>query len=295
MKQLNATLVATVTAALKGKGKRLEKFQASIEIIHASLAQGGWTPRGSVKAQAGLTGITSARLGLGGLYPEGQYTPHADGTNHRTERHPLCDTARDLTWTLSGGCLHGDPAALLALLSEPGVVECLRAAKLSAVLAAAWIQLLAEIQEAVVLLDESRPLPRVTAIGLSPKVTATLTECNLDLDLATIKPAKVDYYKTQTLDAKTGAPVYHARKQTWTMERVYFVAWSEGIRHGRSRFAGRGCHACGKTIPSGRFVPIEALDRQSGELVSMWLGCDCARNIFGIQDEGLRQPAARTA
>jgi hypothetical protein len=207
----------------------------------------------------------------------------------------LRDTARDLEWVLTSGYLHANPAALIALLSEPEVVECLRAAKLSAALAAAWIQLIAEFKEASTLLDAARPLPRVTALGLSPKVTATLTECNLDLDLATIKPAKVDYYKTQTLDAKTGAPVYHARKQTWTMERVYFVAWSEGIRHGRSRFAGRGCHACGKTIPSGRFVPIEALDRQSGELVSMWLGCDCARNIFGIQDEGLRQPAARTA
>jgi hypothetical protein len=287
MQQLNATLVVTVSAALKGK--RLEKFQASIEIIHASLAQGGWTPRGSVKAQAGLTGITSARLGLGGLYPEGQYTPHADGTNHRTERHPLCDTARDLTWTLSGGCLHGDPAALLALLSEPEVVQCLRAAKVSVAAAGAWIRLLAEIKEASTLLDAARPLPRITAIGLSPKVTATLQECNLDLDLASIKPAKIDFFDTQKLDAKTGAPVYHERKQKWTMERVYFVAWTPGIRHGRSRFAsrGRGCHACGKTIPSGRFVPIEALDRKSGEMVSMWLGCDCAENIFGIKDVGV--------
>lgn len=135
-----------------------------------------------------------------------------------------------------------------------------------------WAALCGEKDAAIAILDAARPLPKITAIGLSPKVTKTFRECNLDIDVNSIRMAKIEPLKIN--DKLT----------------IYIVAWSEGIRHGQSRFAGGGCEACGKAIPSGRFVPVEAVCRRAG-LVSLWLGCDCARNIFGIQDVGIDRHA----
>jgi hypothetical protein len=78
---------------------------------------------------------------------------------------------------------------------------------------------------------------------------------------------------------------------TRKQENYNVVVWSDGIIHGKSRFAGNGCHACGKHIPSGRFVPVEAHDKKSNKTISLWLGCDCAKNIFGIKDIGVEKTA----
>ena len=68
----------------------------------------------------------------------------------------------------------------------------------------------------------------------------------------------------------------------------YFVDWTPGTQMGRSRFSyGCKCEACGKSIPSGRFVAIEADDMNSGDHIGLWIGQDCARNIFGVKDEGM--------
>ena len=53
MNELNPSLVNTVSNFLKGK--RLEVFQSCVAIINDSLAQGGWTLRGSVKSVKGFS------------------------------------------------------------------------------------------------------------------------------------------------------------------------------------------------------------------------------------------------
>jgi hypothetical protein len=285
MKQLDPQLVATVCAALKGK--RLEKLQASIAILNESLALGGWTPRGSVKAPAGFSpGLCSANA-IDGIYPYG---------------HELKESAWDLAFCLRYGQARERTTAadVERLLQEPRV-----AAKLSEVpllhkaanpneLVLAWVALCREAHAACAELTEARPLPVITAIGLSPKVTTTLKECDLDIDLPSIRMPRIDYYETQVIDKTTGEPVYDERRKMWKMQRVYFAVWADGVQHDRSRFAHSGhrypgCHACGKPIPSGMFVPIEALDKKSGGYVSMWLGCDCAKNIFGITAFGIKK------
>jgi hypothetical protein len=133
-------------------------------------------------------------------------------------------------------------------------------------------------------LDTARPKPKQTAIGLSPKVTKTLLECNLDLDLSSIKPAEIGFRDIQDRNQDGTLKFNHAGEPV--MVRFYFPVWSPGILHNQSRFCG-GCQACGKHIPSGRFVPVEAHCKRLNAKVSLWLGQDCAANIFGIKDVGL--------
>lgn len=256
---LTPSLVSTVRSSLRGA--RLAKFDASIQVLNDSLAQGAWIPRGSVKADSGF------------------YQGLASGTRGKVEARvqELALSDRDTAFAFEMCFRFGNPVTAEQLASA--------ASRLTPV-EMAWARLCTEKRQAKAELDASRPAPRITAIGLSPRVTATLTEMGLDIDLPTIKMAKIDFYEVPARE-KDGSPKFH-RDGTPVMVRVYYVSWSKGIRHGMSRFAGRGCNceACGKHIPSGRFVPVEATCRKNG-LVSMWLGCDCARSIFGIKDEGI--------
>lgn len=263
MKTLLDTNIEIVRAYLKGK--RLEKFDASIAVLKESAAQGCWTLRGSVKANSGFyQGIckSSAECAFADRAVSSLQFCLNYGHPYASETPVLEAAARLRTmWNRKGE---------LVKIPSDSVI-------------AAWAGLCNARSELTAELNDARPAPRVTAIGLSPKVTATLTEMNLDLDLPSIRPAKIDSKMVPTDDLdREGNPKF---------ERVYFVSWTAGIAHGQSRFQD-GCHACGKHIPSRRFVPIEAMDKKSGKLISMWLGVDCARNIFGIKDDGIEKETA---
>ena len=257
MVKLNPELVATVAASMKGA--RLAKFEASVAILDASLAQGAWTPRGSVKAASGF---------YQGLRNK--------ATGHPDHRISMCLRFGSMRY----GVIEPEVLATLGPLER------------------AWMELCEYVGEAHRELDAARPLPIKTAIGLSPKVTKTFQECNLDLVLDTIDMPPIAFYLRQSFTWSAGGPNGPVRTLKFdrdgepVMERVYYVNWPDDIRHGLSRFAGSGgCEACGKTIPSGKFVPLMAKCRKQG-LVSLWVGCDCARNIFGIKDIGITKVEA---
>lgn len=249
MKTLDATLVAAIASHLNGA--RLKKFQASVEILNTSLAQGGWVIRGSIKAQSG--------------FYQGLYSKHARHANHQID---MC---------LSYG--HPVSPERLAEFQD----------KLSAT-ELAWVRLCNEKAAAFTKLNAARPLPKITAIGLSPKVTKTFQECNLDIDVNSIKLAKIEEreFQVQARD-KDNRPRFdeHGEPVMMTMT-IYIVVWTPGILFNKSRFAYNDCQACGKAIPSRRLVPIEATCRKNG-LVALLVGCDCARNIFGVQDIGVER------
>ncbi len=295
MKTLSQNLVDTVRTALKGA--KLAKFDASIAILNESLAQGAWTPRGSVKAPGGFyQGISKACLANGAVEV------------CSAEWYATCGVERSLSY--------GGPVDFMADRREHGLnreqlialgVKVLRekaGLKLSDEVLAAWFALGEEYRAAKKLLDESRPLPKITPIGLSPKVTKALTEMNLDLDLATVVPAKIDFRMVPgwKWDEKAEKLVPLMEKGVQKLVREYFVVWSKDCAVDASRFAHGGvtgraqyhqCHACGKGIPSGRFVPVEAFDKKRGGMVGMWLGCDCAAKIFGIKDAGISPGATK--
>jgi len=295
MKQLNEKLVAIIAAVLKGAN--LKKFLESVQILNDSLAQEGWIPRGSVKADSGFyQGISKAFASVETCSAEW----YAANDVEQLLNYGVCRIKTELKDSISG-----KPKKLKYPSTELGVLRlgiktlrehpAGRSSKfnLSDEVIMAWYRLVKEKEAAKILLNEARPLPKITPVGLSPKVTTTLKECNLDLDLPSIKMAKIAFRFVQ-------AKKYDEKKKEWLpvilkdgsylLDKEYYVKWTEGIAHNRSRFAsGCHCHACGKAIPSGRFVPVEAFDKKKSVFISMWLGCDCASNIFGIKDIGIKQ------
>jgi hypothetical protein len=254
MEQLNSNLVQTVASFMKGK--RLEKFNASVTILNESLAQGAWTKRGSVKSS-------------GGVY-QGLLTLKQDPPTF------------ELMMCLRFG--HECRVAVTAEMIEKNGFGHI------AEVVGAWVQLCSDVAHARRELDAARPLPVVTAIGLSPKVTKTFQECNLDIDVSSIKPAPIKSYQAQMRSQTTGELMFDKRGEP-IMETIYYVAWPKGTQLHKSRFAYSGCEACGKNIPSGRYVAIEADCRKLGH-IGLYVGCDCAHNIFGVKDLGIDKNAA---
>lgn len=273
MKPLTQSLIDTVSASLKGA--KLAKLQASIAVLQESIAQGGWVSRGSAKARSGFyQGFIKTRY-------EQQYWSKT-GVERSKEQELIDREASDLEFCLNyGHAFTGDFKVAIKALKTQNTF------KVSDEVIQAWVGLCVEYNEASKILDLLRPVPQITPIGLSPKVTATLKEINLDLDINSIRPAKIDFKLVQSYDEK-GQPKFD-RYGLPVLEPEYFVAWSEGILHRQSRFSHCGCHACGKHIPSGRVVPVEVKDQKSGNLVSLWLGEDCSAKIFGIKAVGIRK------
>jgi len=255
--ELSPALVATVAGFMKGK--RLEKFMASVNHINASLAAGGWLQGGSRKGESGFyQGLEDIRDTSGSRL----FTDEPASALYFAIRWGK-------VWEFEG------VTEVWARLN----LKLVKPMKASAHVVQAWVSLCKEVATAREQLDISRPLPVVTEIGLSPRVTATLRECNLDIDLASIKMAELDFTLEDAVD-RFGRAVKVKR---------YFVKWPEGTVHGMSRHNRGGCEACGKNIPSRRFVALVAKDNRSGKTVSLWVGCDCARNIFGIKDVGVER------
>lgn len=250
-----AQSIATLATYLKGK--RLEKFTVSVAIIRTAEARGSYQARESVKALAGLSGLVSWKKAEECL--RGEFS--AEHGWFRA-KHCISSGAAYETWVEQPFSVEGIPQ---------DVVE-------------AWVCVCCWARKTHKTLIDARPLPVITAIGLSPKVTKTLTEMALDLILPTIVPAKIEAYEEQARHAKTGALLFK-QDGSPTMRTAYRVKWSDGIKLGKSRFCS-GCQACGKWIPSGRYVPIEA-DCRRNDRVGLWVGRDCAHNIFGIKDQGI--------
>ncbi len=273
--------LATVRATLKGK--KLEKFETSLACLLDSAAAGGWLPKASQKAMSGFAGIVTYR-----------------SVRHIGFNHPAYEAARVLQ---SGG----DCGPLAEAITDDQLREV--APKVAPLAARAWLRVCRAATRLNRMLDKTRPLPKITDIGLSPRVTATLQECGLDVDLQSIKPTKIGcrwfhgrypqtvvsevydsetrrYRKAEKPHPQAGELMYDRHGEP-VMLPSYYLDWTPGTQKGLSRFAHADCEACGKRIPSGRFVAVEADCRKHGH-IGLYLGCDCASNIFGVKDAGLQ-------
>lgn len=284
MKSLNEKNLQLVISSIKGK--RLEYFLESTGLINASLAASGWVKWASRKADKGF----SQGLGVSIEVPP---RPRWD-----EPANPMYEPRHAVNWCLGSGYTTPTSEEIEMVINDLSPKEL---KKVSPELIRAWCELAKEKREAVEWLNSLRPLPVLTPVGLSPKVTKTLKEMNLDIDLPSIKMAEIAYNYAPRKHCDRKLPTFgevmigKAKKngaEYCHTQLVPYVKWSEGIVHGRSRFSARNeqCEACGKKIPSGRFVPVEAVDKaHNNRLVSLWVGCDCANNIFGIKDVGVER------
>lgn len=290
MKELNPTLVKTIEEALKGK--RLETFQNCVAIINESLALGGWTLRGSIKSVKGFSQGLVSHLG----YNRENFGDYTKDGRVETEESIKQDNASKLARCLEGSSGTSSLHWGIRLESVESAFNTLNGSftrqgkeikiKHSLEVIKAWIELCDEVKEARMRLDKYRTLPVITEIGVSPRVTRTLEEMNMSAVGYKVKLAELERHEEwiKVKNSKTGELVDFLN--IW-----YTVKWTKGIQHRKSRFGmlSCNCEACGKRIPSGRFVAME-MHKDNGETFSMWVGTDCASNLFGIKDVGVERP-----
>lgn len=139
---------------------------------------------------------------------------------------------------------------------------------------------------AVAALDESRTKATfvVDPTKVSPTVRKTLD--GLNLNSLTIRVCPMEYRDEEVL-------LPSGKKVT---TKVAYLVWPKGTKHGCSRFLTTNenyqCQACGHAIRNPfNWVPV-LVDNKAGVPHSIWVGRDCAKNLFGIELVGALRLAA---
>ena len=133
------------------------------------------------------------------------------------------------------------------------------------------------------LLDSRKPIPTLVCKTLSPTVLVNVGK-TMGVELDSIAVPEI-VWKWVKRTGKGGLVFEIA---------VPKIIWPKGTRHNTSRFA-KGtahnvqCHACGHAIKNVyNWVPL--LANAAGFItpgpVSLWVGRDCARKLFGCEVTG---------
>lgn len=174
------------------------------------------------------------------------------------------------------------------VLKAPGLVDLAQklvpfvrneSEKAALEIATGWVKDFAPVGELIAKLDATRPVPTYVFKTLSPSVVSNVG-ADIGIKMTSIRMPEIEViWVTRTIEVN-GQP----REVEFPMARI---KWPEGTRHFVSRFslgsrAGHEqCHACGHAIKDPyNWAPILA-DTDDGP-VSLWVGRDCARQLFGV-------------
>jgi hypothetical protein len=251
-------------------GSRRTAFIESIAVIRESVEQGTWVGRGHQRAAKGIKDIATHKA----------LTQPNDYSDPRHRSLFACYMAASYGSLPRQADLDAATDADLAAIAPKVPVHVTRA----------WLRLLVALREVYADLDGSRSMPVYTEIGLSPKVSKTLQDAALDLDLTTRRMCPLGWRWVDKDDGLGNIVMGPDGKPLQV--KFYFPDWPVGTVFGASRFAYCDCEACGKSIPSKLVVPILVSDR-AGRPLGFWFGRDCARNILGIKDAGIADSRAK--
>lgn len=257
-------------------GKALENATAALALLAESEEQGFWIPAASRKVRAAMTKSNVARK----LANANRNRLKTDYSSEASMEATKARWQIEHTLMFSGvrTLKQNDLSALIATTPDRETLALIETTL-------NFMRDLAPAFDAMHTLDDTRPKPVFTGIGVSRTITATLAEARLDLDVATIRVCPIKWVKVECKHPKTGA-IY------W--DWVGYLDWPKTTRHDASRFSGeRGgskinhqCHACGHAIRNGNnWVPI-LIDSKEGVPHSLWVGRDCAQRVFGIKMTG---------
>jgi hypothetical protein len=136
---------------------------------------------------------------------------------------------------------------------------------------------IAPLREAMDRLDATRPVPQISYLGASPTVTATMERLGVVANMGTVRVCPMEWIEKEITDK--------AGKKSWI--KVGRLVWPQGTVHNKSRFACKtsNCHACGHAIKTNNWIPL-VVDQADGTPVSVWVGRDCAKTLFGVAVSG---------
>lgn len=258
-------------------GKALANATAALDVLQQSAAAGSWLPKVSRKVMAALSKPNVAAKFADANRDALDAINHYRRDNNFKRPHTECGTriaidlrygafqaVQTMNWpALEAGCQSDAERAALAVARK-------------------FAADFAPVAALVTKLDATRPLPVFTSLGLSPTVTATLASIGVEGTPATLRVCPIEWIQVQDTDPETGKI---------TFRYVGRLLWPENTRHDTSRHAhGNGahqqCHACGHAIKNGyNWVPL-LVDDAAGTPRSLWVGRDCARNLFGVAVTG---------
>ncbi len=137
-----------------------------------------------------------------------------------------------------------------------------------------WADAFSPVADAVELLDRARPAPVYEFAEISPTVAGNVGRA-IGVDFSTIRMPEIRWTWIEIEIKGELCRVRHGE-----------ILWPSGTRHGASRFSGGSqCEACGHGIRDRcNWVPLvaNASHPQHGDgPVSLWVGRDCARKLFG--------------
>ncbi len=236
------------------KGNALEKAKDALELLAPSEEQGFWMPGASRKVRAAL-GKSGKAKSITSSMDKGYNAGKAVTALYSAMRYGALDkllriTLQDATKELSDDLLefYVDFQPIAQLLQD---------------------------------LDDTRPKPTFTNLGVSPTITATLQDMRMNLNPETIRVCPIEYVPVWITDKETGKKSRH-----WVAKLV----WPKGTIHGASRYSetndNRQCQSCGHAIKNPyNWVPI-LIDSKKGVPHSLWTGRDCAKSLFGIDMKG---------
>jgi hypothetical protein len=240
-----------------GAGRASQNAAHALDMIAKSAAAGYWLPKVSRPAHAALN-KQAAAIKIGRQY--------------RDWKSP--------EYKIVGEMMYGSYGAVdrtIADIKEHGAAadaEVVRQAR-------EWVAAMAPLAALIKALDARRPAPVVVLGTLSRTVLDNLgRSLQVELDSVASPERRLVWVK-----------VPDPRNPGQTIEVAEIeILWPEGTRHSTSRFAhgtahNDQCHACGHAIRNGfNWVPLVATTPRGP--VSLWVGRDCAKKLFGCDVTG---------
>lgn len=232
-------------------GKAREAAEEGLKLLAASVVEEEWLPGASKRCRSVLSSSKmNVAAKVAGVFKRKNGRPEYG--NPMRAAYDACRLGYLSRELVSDGSPEGD--ALLAMAKRVAAVD---------------EKLRAEMDK----LDGRRPKPRfVVGQELSPLVAGHLK--SLGAVSVEVCPMRFERVEKEINGKKVSVA-------------VAILEWPEGIEHGASRFCKSGqCQACGHAIRNAfNWVPL-VLRRGDKRPASLWVGRDCAGNMFNIGVSG---------
>jgi hypothetical protein len=269
---IDSATLAQIEKWYRGKAREVIRTFAIPTLLQAA-ADGYWPKGASRKVKASLNKQSVAAK---------------FARANRKTLEPLADAdrlsgAKHTGWTIAIAMQYGNVADAPQVAATVEVLRPIAAAlpgeeaRVVAELldtAAQWAADLAPVAALISALDATRPKP-IIVLGTLSRTVADNVGAAMGIAIDTIECPPIEWFwvEEEVKGAIVRVPVGR-------------IIWPDGTRHCQSRFAlGSQCHACGHGIRNPwNWMPLVA--QTATGPVSLWVGRDCARNLFKAEVSG---------
>lgn len=243
------------------RGQARDRASAALDVLARAIEAGEWPKGASRSVKAALRKTGKREVAFAVSTAEVMKLRHAD---HIAIRHGTFERAT--AQALEEAATHRP-----IISGTDAVLE--------------WIEAFRPVAEAVAALDAARPKPVYVFEQISAAVHANVAAA-MGLRFTTAEQPPVEWHQVEI--EKLDFMRRSIRVKVWVPE----IKWPEGTRHSASKFAmgsaagNSQCEACGHAIKNAHnWVPL-LLRSTDGAPYSLWVGKNCAKNIFGCKVDG---------